>query len=262
MIAVYKTFLAFLFPPGLLVTGLVVLGVWCRRGGKHPRLRAVSLCLFAGAGLIYLLSIPVVSNLLTGWLEYRHPVISAEGLGRADCYVVLGGGVNHQARLSLSDSPGQPNEFAAMRTVEACRLYRARPLPVIVSGGAVFPGDRPESAVLADYLASLGVPREHILQEPASRTTGENATRVAALCKQRGLKSPVVITSAIHMRRSLLSFEQAGLTVIPAPCGFWTNWHATWWEMALPDPREFYKARAALWEYAGYWAYAVGVNFR
>lgn len=261
MIAVYKTFLAFLFPPGLLVTGLVVLGWWCRRGDRHPRLRAVSTCLFAGAGFIYLLSIPVVSNLATGWLEHRHPVISVADLGRADCYVVLGGGVNHQARLSLSASPGQPNEFAAMRAVEACRLYRVRPLPVIVSGGAVFPGDRPESAVLADFLVSLGVSREHILQEPASRTTGENAACVAALCRQRKLGTPVVVTSALHMRRSVLAFEKAGLTVIPAPCGFWTNWNATWWEMLLPDPREFYKVRAALWEYAGYWAYAVGLNF-
>lgn len=87
---------------------------------------------------------------------------------------------------------------------------------IVVSGGR-FPGSpRAEAFLMADFLAAQGVPRDHIMIEPNSLSTRENAVMTAAiLAGMPGTK--VLIDSDYHMFRSRRAFEAAGLPVIPRP---------------------------------------------
>ena len=42
------------------------------------------------------------------------------------------------------------------------------------------------------------------------------------MCVKRGYEKPILVTSAIHMKRSLLAFEKAGLKVTAYPVAFRT----------------------------------------
>ena len=54
-------------------------------------------------------------------------------------------------------------------------------------------------------------------REVESRDTWQNAKFSAALLRPAGVTRVLLVTHAWHMRRSVLAFERAGLTVIPAP---------------------------------------------
>ena len=69
-------------------------------------------------------------------------------------------------------------------------------------------------------LLGLGVPDEAIILEPESRTTGENAKFTAEVLKTRGFTQPILVTSAFHMKRSVLNFENNGVAVQPFPVGY------------------------------------------
>jgi uncharacterized SAM-binding protein YcdF (DUF218 family) len=64
------------------------------------------------------------------------------------------------------------------------------------------------------YVVRLGVKDEDLIIEPKANNTHENATfTIDLLGDSIRQQRPLVITSAIHMRRSLLAFNQAGLKV-------------------------------------------------
>ena len=62
------------------------------------------------------------------------------------------------------------------------------------------------------YLMNMGIPAEDIIIEPKANTTHENATLTLELIGEDLRNKPsVIITSSIHVPRSVLAFEQVGL---------------------------------------------------
>jgi len=51
----------------------------------------------------------------------------------------------------------------------------------------------------------------------ARRTTHDEAVLVAPMLKRLGVQRTILVTSAIHMPRSLGTFRAAGVDAIPAP---------------------------------------------
>jgi len=72
------------------------------------------------------------------------------------------------------------------------------------------------------FLVDLGVPREAIRAEAASRNTEENAKFVAELLKGRERPKVLLVTSAWHMRRALLMYRRYApdLVIVPAPSDY------------------------------------------
>jgi uncharacterized SAM-binding protein YcdF (DUF218 family) len=63
-------------------------------------------------------------------------------------------------------------------------------------------------------------------------------------------KNPILVTSAYHMKRSVMSFERFGLTVLQVPTGFKTWKHKDYkWRDYLPE--SFEVAKTAIHEYLG-----------
>jgi uncharacterized SAM-binding protein YcdF (DUF218 family) len=211
---VLKQFLKqLILPPVVWILALfVVLMFWRRRWAR--KLLFVTLC-----GILIL-----HSGLAGYWLRYplesRYaPLINPRDAGPYDVIVVL-----TSASIPAGGLIPFPtiDEHMFRRLDEAWRLYKIQPKPIIVSGGHVnpFTPDRAENKIACDYLIRWGVPPHHVLGEANSRDTFESALETAKLLKQKGWKRYLLVTSALHMPRSMLAFSTHAPQPIPAPGDF------------------------------------------
>lgn len=198
-----------------IALSLVGLGLLAR-----GRSRQAGICLSIAVALLWLASTPVFSYLLNSTLEGRYEAVAPEQSPGASAIVLLGGAVSP---ASAPRNWVDLNE-AADRIVHAARLHRAGKAPVIVAtgGGVPRPGAVQTPAdTTADLLVEWGVPRDAIWIERQSLNTYENATLTRKLLAERGVEGPILlVTSAGHMWRSMLLFESAGFTPIPAATDF------------------------------------------
>ncbi|MEJ2697851.1 MAG: YdcF family protein [Candidatus Sulfobium sp.] len=166
---------------------------------------------------------------------------------RGDVIILLGGGAREGAKDLTG--VGAPSEDTLARIVTAVRLEKRLHVPVIVSGGAVFPWKKSEAPVDRRFLMDLGVQGDRIIVEDKSRDTFENARYVKEICEKRRFKNPVLVTSAYHMRRSLLMFRKFNMGVTPVPAGFraWDRKYG--WADYLPG--DLAASRTAFREYVG-----------
>ena len=166
-----------------------------------------------------LLSSPVGAGLLVRTLAggYR-PIASAEEARGATVVVVLGSGsVNLRAagrQLSLVTMD------AGLRVLEAARLFALLNGPLVIASGGITEHDAeaaPESAAMRRALIELGVRADRIVLESESKNTRDEALIIKGMLAERGLTDFVLVTSPLHMRRSMLAFEQQGMHPIPSP---------------------------------------------
>src|ERR1035437_185643 len=65
-------------------------------------------------------------------------------------------------------------------------------------------------------LVQLGVPADRIVLESGSVNTHDEAVLVAPMLRALRVDHVVLVTSDIHMRRSLATFRSAGIAPVPA----------------------------------------------
>ncbi len=156
----------------------------------------------AGILLLFLVAFTPLPNALRRWLRIPAQLAPAEAI------VVLGGGVSPDGMLSAS---------SLRRALQGIMLYRQGLAPLLVFLG---PGS-PEGPVEADTRAALahqlGVAPAAILTETGARTTREEAIRVAALLRPRGIRRMLLVTDAHHLRRAQPLFAHVGFEVLAAP---------------------------------------------
>ena len=89
-----------------------------------------------------------------------------------------------------------------------------------------------------------------IIIEDKSRDTFENAKFAQKICARLSFTNPILVTSAYHMKRAIMSFEKFGLKVLPFPSGFksWQGKHYRWRAFL---PGDFLTASIAIKEYLG-----------
>ncbi len=153
-------------------------------------------------------------------LESRYPpVIEPARAEPYDAIVVLTAG--SLPATGLIPFPSVDGEMFR-RLDEAWRLYRLRPKPIIVSGGHVnpFTPSRNENQIARDYLTLWGVPKRDVLAEDKSRDTFESAIEVEKILRKRGWKRYLLVTSAVHMPRSMVAFTAKAPEPLPAPGDF------------------------------------------
>jgi uncharacterized SAM-binding protein YcdF (DUF218 family) len=148
-----------------------------------------------------------------------HPFAAADVAPGKTAIVLLGSGsfTAHDWYDKLTVSLNDPT--GADRVVEAARVYRLiQPEIVVSSGGAVGNMDRfgPGGVVMRDLLLQLGVPASKILLETESLNTHDEAVIVKRMLDPLHVEHIVLVTSDVHMRRSVGTFRSEGMEVIPA----------------------------------------------
>jgi uncharacterized SAM-binding protein YcdF (DUF218 family) len=203
-----------LLPPGIFVAILIASGFhfWRKRKGA-PALVVILMGL-----ALWVMSSPPVAGTLMRSLEKG---LSIPKPLRGDVIILLGGGINE----GVPDLTGTntPSDDMMGRVVTAVRAQRQLKVPIIVSGGVVFAGHVAEAPVVRRFLLDLGVPDNMVLLEARSRDTMENGRYTKEIIDRHGLRQPLLVTSAYHMRRSMEAFRRAGITATPLPAQFCTG---------------------------------------
>jgi uncharacterized SAM-binding protein YcdF (DUF218 family) len=212
-----KQFLKVLIlPPGCWLLALVAVLIFWKRRWARKLLLATVIVIFA-------LHSDLAANGLGWLLESRYrPLLDPRGIGPYDAIVVLTAGVTPPSGLVVF---ARLSEAQIHRLEEAIRLYRLNPRPIVISGGHVDPFEPPEGEndAIAGYLHERGVPREHVVNEAASRDTFESALELRKILKQRGWRRYLLVTSATHLPRSMMAFARLAPDPIPAPADFKTT---------------------------------------
>jgi uncharacterized SAM-binding protein YcdF (DUF218 family) len=169
--------------------------------------------------------------------------------------ILLGNGTE---RVMAADDPSvEVAPLAYGRIVKATELYRAcrrknTHCAVIVTGGDPQHHGASEAAVYSVRLQQLGVDPADILTETRSLNTWQNAQYTAAVLKAHPADQVFLVTSGVHLRRSVLYFGHFGLRSQPVRADFVS---------AAPSPvplsYNFLLADLALHEYAGVLRYYV-----
>lgn len=241
----------FIYPLGisclLLIAALII--IW-----RRPKWAAG---LISGALIIlFFFSNYWVSSALIRYLEWQN--IPEGELPNASAIVVLGGAILPKVPPRPWVEVGEEGD----RILYGAKLYRDGKAPkLILSGGRIDWNNTgaSESKDMAELAQVMGVPKTAILEDPTSLNTYENAVNVRKILDSQGIERRVLlVTSAIHLPRSLAIFKRQGIDAIPAPTDFITIDQGveefTWQEAMLkffPDAGRLAYSTRALKEYIG-----------
>ncbi|RMF21646.1 MAG: YdcF family protein [Cyanobacteria bacterium J083] len=250
----------FIYPLGVscLLLSLALIAYWRKPWQKWtPRFISAALL------IILLASNGWVSNWLVKSLEWQN--LPPANIPKAEAIVILGGSIKGM-------SPPRPMIDVSEqgdRVIYGAQLYHEQKAPLIItSGGRIAwlgKGLQPEAVDMAQLLVMLGVPNEAIITEPDSLNTYENATNVRRILAAKNIKQILLVTSALHMPRSLKIFHKQGIKAIAAPTDFLVSQQdlleTTISKEAialniLPDVDHLEKTTKAIKEYVGmavYW---------
>ena len=209
--------------------------------------------------LIYLLSIGFMSDLLIKPLENYYPQPSINELKTAQAIVVLGGG--YYKNVPDFDGEGQLSNISASRLLMGLRLHKVLNIPVIISGGTGFSLKIAEAEIAARTLKACGVDEKYIILENKSRNTLENVKLTKILCENNGFKRIILVTSAVHLPRSVMLFQRENVEIIPYPSDYGTNMK-TIIDMYTLIPNRFSlnNTASAMKEYLGILAIKLGLQ--
>ncbi|WP_461535696.1 YdcF family protein [Spongorhabdus nitratireducens] len=242
MITILKSLV---FPPGIQILLLLIALL------AYGRYRTVSLVLvFLSFTSLYLLSVPAVSDRLMRSLE-QYEVATPEEMKQAQAIVVVGSGVE----VGTDDAGVQHATLsprALKRVHYAARLQHMLGLPLVTSGGGATAGQKVKEAdVMAEILAQ-DFDTAVSWKENNSRTTWENAKFTHDMLVDAGIKKIVLVTNAFHMTRAVLSFQQAGFEVYPAPLmPVSCSWPCPGYRQWLPNAKSLSHSYDVMHEYVG-----------
>ena len=227
-----------LVEPSRLISAFLLGGFALLIWKRH---RKKSMYLFASALTLYVVfGTGPVAFWLLGSLEFRYPPYVETVANRdAEDIVLLAGYAGRDDDMPLSS---HVNDSSAIRILEAARIFRLNPgRRIVVSGKNDVP------VIMKDVLVSLGIPAGQIEIDGRSGSTIESGENLSTLLKG---KKVILVTSAGHMHRAILTFRKVGMYPVPAPTDFMTykNILATGY---LPSPLNLKLSDIAIHEFVG-----------
>jgi uncharacterized SAM-binding protein YcdF (DUF218 family) len=190
-------------PVGLLllaVLGAILLARRYRRSGWS--------CLIAGLGLLWLLSMPIVADMLT-YLVQEYPAFNPASANNAQAIVILGGSGNRNHAPEYGGQPAVDLDLLERLNYGAW-LSRQTHLPILLTS---------DPANVFSMVVSLN--RDFQIRprwvDWRSRDTFSNARNSAAMLRADHINSILLVTSTTHMLRAAREFSATGLAVTAAP---------------------------------------------
>lgn len=228
---------------------MLLVGLWLRRrrwrrSGATLIALAVLLLFGVGGG--------VIPRLMVNDLQQAYSTQPKVDWAERNVIILLAGGTSVTARDGLGTS-----FFANGRVLRAAQMYTECKATggvcrILVTGGDSQKHGEAESTVYGRDLRRLNIPASDLLFETRSMSTWQNAQFSRTILLEQSPQRIVMVTSAIHLRRSLLYFAHFGIEPQPV-AGDWLNTSME----PLPDSWNFLVADAALHEYLGILRYAV-----
>lgn len=219
-------------------------------GGMMLPLPLILLCIALGLGLLWFSRFQRTGKIITtaGWLvllllslqpvadgllrpvENQYP--TWQGNQKVEYIVVLGGGYTWDPDWAPSSNL---INNSLPRLNEGMRLWLANPGSKMIFTGAAAQNNPVSTAEAGARVAqSLGVPREEIITLDNPKDTEEEA---AAVKQAIGDAPFLLVTSASHLPRAMIFFQQQGLHPLPAPANqLAISAPLNLWERIIPSP--------------------------
>ncbi|HEY4481425.1 MAG TPA: ElyC/SanA/YdcF family protein [Candidatus Brocadiaceae bacterium] len=217
--------------------------------------KAGKIIITIGVILFTLLSYPALSNIFLRRLEYQYPPLIStaasdfvpdEVVPQVRWIVVLGGGHISDPKIPVTS---QLSDASLVRLIEAIRLHNQIPgSKLILSEGKVF-DPVPGAETMAEVAKSMGVKQEDLILESESKHTIDEARIIKSIV---GNDKFILVTSALHMPRSMGMFKKLGMQPIPAPTGYrMKEKQGISPSGFFPSSEELRKAEGVIYEYLG-----------
>lgn len=182
------------------------------------------------------------------------PATPYEQLNTYEAGIVLGG-------MSVYDPSLNRAQFfrPADRLIQAVELYKRGAIKKIVftgGSGRLLHPEMKEGSYIKRYLLYMGIPQEDFIIESESKNTYENAVYTKQLLDStRGF---LLITSSIHMRRSIACFNKAGMITEPYSTDRYAGKRKYEFDhLFIPEPSILYDWTKLLHEMVGYISYKI-----
>ncbi len=207
---VHTTLAALVMPPFLPLLGLLLAFVLWLFPATSPFAKLSLPLAILSFAVLWTCATPAFSS----WLGERLNRMSPAPEAVPQAVVILGGG-----RYRDENSGNERLSATSLERVIWAMEKAPSQLPLMVSGGRVYEGERaPEAELMAGVIQEL-FQRPVTWRENCSRTTAENAVNSAALLHDSGVESVVLVTHWWHMPRAAEVFARSGLQVQPLPVG-------------------------------------------
>ena len=205
----------------------------------------------------WFLATPVGARVASAPLEWGTTrVESVEQARGAQAVVVLGAGIVSYVADGLALDDLVVSNLRVIEGVRVCRLL-GDPL-LVVSGGNTQRSapTRAEGDAFRVAAVQLGIPAARIVVEKTARTTREQALLIKALVAARHIDRFVLVTSALHMNRSLGAFRAVGLDPVPSASRLRGDTGDAFWTLK-PTRQSLLISDGAIYEYSA-WLYYWG----
>jgi len=127
---------------------------------------------------------------------------------QADTAIVLGAGTFN----------GEISPVYQERLNHAIKLYEQGYVSTIIPTGGVGEGSNLADAEAAkNYLIGKGIPADIIFPEDYSSVTEENLVNAKVIMDEKGLKTALVVSDPLHMKRAMFLAKAADLTAYTSP---------------------------------------------
>jgi uncharacterized SAM-binding protein YcdF (DUF218 family) len=159
-----------------------------------------------GKIVLAIIALTVVVLTVTAARIYRYSSVAVDK--QADAAVVLGAAV-----WSQNVSP-----VFRERINHAVDLYRkGKVRKLIFTGGQGNSNEPTEAAAASSYAQANGIPIQDILVEQKSHTTFENIVNAKQLADANSLKTVLIVSDPMHMKRAMTMARDVGLIAYPSP---------------------------------------------
>jgi uncharacterized SAM-binding protein YcdF (DUF218 family) len=188
------------------------------------RRRVATTLMATSVALVALFGFGPLGDALMLPLSERFPPWQEGGGAAPTGIIILGGSMNTE----ITEARGMPelNAAAERLTIVADLARRFPQARIVFSGGNanfIYGSDMTESDVAQMLFDSFGIPRSRVTLEDRSRTTAENANLTRDLIKPQPGERWLLVTSAVHMPRSVGAFRRAGFAVEAFPVDYRTR---------------------------------------
>ncbi len=210
-----------IFSPGLFL--LLIVLIYLLLVLKKKKMAHILIFFFFIS--FYLLSTWPGEYLLVRTLEDDYSPYSFEQLSKEEIgdtvMVILSGGMV-LGSPAAGDEGAESGETTLARLYGGYRIYQKLDCDILLSGGSGLgrSNELTIAKVMQEVLLSWGIDKEKIIIEDLSKTTLESAEYSLKKLEEEGYQRIILVTSALHMRRSVQCFERGEIKIIPAPVNY------------------------------------------
>lgn len=127
---------------------------------------------------------------------------------KSDCIIVLGAAVQGTT----------PSPVYEERIRHGVDLYKAGFASKLLFTGGVGEGQKhSEGSVGRSVATQQAVPTGDILIEERSRTTQQNLSEARLIMQKHGLKSAIIVSDPLHMKRAMMMADGLGIVAVSSP---------------------------------------------